>query len=331
MLVSVVAPMHNEAPSLEAFYRRLTQCLADEQRAREGGSIECEIVLVDDGSTDSSVEIARRLALSDPRVRLVVLSRNFGKEAATTAGIQAATGDATIVIDSDGQHPPELLGEFLDRWQAGAEVVIGIRTNNPDAGALKRLSSYLFYTVSRRLGGNRIIANSTDYCLLGRQARLAFAQYGQRLRMTRSIVQAMGYSRAFVEFKADSRMAGQARYSTRKLAALARDAIVSSSSRPLVWSAGLGAILASLALMSGATVLVEQVFLGDPFGWDFTGAAMLGILIVFVAGLILSSQGIIGVYLAAAYRETVSAPLYLIDGRRSIRPGTASNDEEQSS
>ncbi|MDR2380301.1 MAG: glycosyltransferase family 2 protein [Bifidobacteriaceae bacterium] len=314
MLLSVVLPVYNEAAVLESFHTRLVGAVA----AVAGPEDSWEALYVDDGSSDQSVAVIHGLAQQDDHIRLVALARNFGKEIATTAGIHQAAGDAIVMMDSDGQHPPESIGEFLDAWREGAQVVIGVRTDNQSAPLVKSMASRAFYAISRSLSQGHLLRNSTDYCLIDQEVATAFRGYGQQSRMTRAIIQSMGYAQGRVEFAADPRMAGQASYSTRKLVSLALDALVTGSSKPLMWSAVLGGFLALVGFLAGCAVLVEQLILGDPLGWNFTGSAMLGILVLFVTGLILGSQGVIGLYLSAVYREVLRKPLYLVNAARSL-------------
>jgi dolichol-phosphate mannosyltransferase len=313
--LTVVLPVRNEAAALTSFHSRLAETLA----AQLAPGDSWEALYVDDGSTDQSVELIRGLAENDARVRLVALTRNFGKEVATTAGLHHAAGDAIVLMDSDGQHPPEIIGEFLEAWRGGAQVVVGVRKDNRGASALKSAASRLFYTMSKSISGGELLRNSTDYCLIDREAAEAFRDYRQQSRMTRAIIQSMGYQRGTVEFSAGPRMGGEPSYSTKKLVGLAVDALVAGSRKPLVWSAAAGAGMALAGLAGGCAVFTEQIILADPLGWKFTGSAMLGILILFITGLILCSQGIIGLYLAAVYREVLGMPLYLVNEARSVR------------
>lgn len=310
----MVLPVYNEAVALEGFHRRLGEALAGALGAEDTW----EALYVDDGSNDQSVSVIGRLAENDKHVRLLALSRNFGKEIATTAGIHHAAGDAIVVMDSDGQHPPEIIGDFLDAWREGAQVVIGVRKDNHSASILKSISSRLFYRISKSVSDGNLLRNSTDYCLVDSSAAQAFREYRQQTRMTRAIIQSMGYERAVVEFSAGPRMAGEATYSAKKLIGLAVDALVADSRKPLTWSVVIGLVFALLGLAMGSIVFVEDLILKDPLGWDFTGSAMLGILILFVTGLILCSQGLIGLYLAAVHREVLGRPLYLVNAARSI-------------
>ncbi|MDR1293947.1 MAG: glycosyltransferase family 2 protein, partial [Bifidobacteriaceae bacterium] len=175
MLLSLVSPVYNEAESLPAFHRELIAALG--RLTATDPAMDYEIVYVDDGSVDGSAQVVAALAASDTRVRLVALTRNYGKEAALAAGIRAARGEASVVLDSDGQHPPEMIGQFVAAWRAGANVVVGVRAANPSAGITKRAASGAFYRLSRMLAGDRLIPESTDFCLIDAAAREAFGRY----------------------------------------------------------------------------------------------------------------------------------------------------------
>jgi dolichol-phosphate mannosyltransferase len=307
--------VHNEAASIEAFHQRLTLALESSQQDEPFAH---EVIYVDDGSTDNSVALVHRLAERDRAVRLVALSRNFGKEIATTAGINAAGGDATVILDSDGQHPPELIGQFLAEWRAGAQIVVGVRRSYADAGPLKRMTSAAYYKAFHAVAGDGLEPASTDFQLIDAEVRQAFGRYTEKSRMTRGILQSMGYRRSSVEFDADPRMGGEASYSTLRLMGLALDSVMQFSRRPLYIPIVIGAALAIVAFITGVAVAVEQLFLGDPLEWDFTGTAMLGILITFLCGLILTCLGIVALYLAAVHEDTLGRPLYLVNSKRSI-------------
>lgn len=305
--ISIVVPVYNEAAGISSFYTSIKDVLA-------GASItHYQLIFCDDGSTDNTPDIIRELASSDKHLRLICFSRNFGKEAALAAGIAQADGDAILTIDGDGQHPVELIPEFIEKWRAGTQVVIGVRKTSASDRAVKRWGSRLFYSIFNALGTQQLIPGSTDYRLIDKAVQKAFLKLGETERITRGLIDWLGFRREFVYFSAKERVTGKASYGTSKLFKLASDSIVSLSPVPLYISGGLGLLITPLAFLLGIIVLFEQVLLDDPLNWNFTGTAMLGILIVFLVGIVLVSQGILSLYISHIHTQSKQRPLYIID------------------
>lgn len=312
-LVSIVVPAFNEALSFNHFYVRLSAALRDLDDYR------FEIIIVDDGSHNRTVKtVVPELAQTDSRLRLIVLSRNFGKEAATTAGIHAAKGDAIITIDADGQHPVELLATLLSKWEDGARVVVGIRIANQNEGYIKRTGSKLFYRLFNKISGVKIEPNSTDYRLIDQAVQQDFMRMTERNRITRVLVDWLGYEPVLVPFTANAREHGEASYSKTKLIKLALDGMIAHSSYPLYFAAYLGLFILPLALLLGIIMVVDSL-VGDPFNWQVTGSAYIVVLMLGLIGILLISQGIIGLYVSQIQSETKNRPLYIIDYDHSIR------------
>jgi glycosyltransferase involved in cell wall biosynthesis len=305
-VLSVVIPLYNEAASLLRLYTSLQAILVDL-------SVAHEIIFVNDGSTDRSSAIIADIAKSDATVRELRLTRNFGKEVATTAGIHAASGDAIIMLDADGQHPVDRIPEFVQHWQAGAQVVVGRRTNRR-ASALKRLGSKLFYGAFRRMTGISIDPDTSDFRLIDKQVQVAFNKMTERNRITRGLIDWLGYERTYVEYQENQRMAGTSPYSFRKLFKLAIDSAISLSISPLYLTAYIGAIVLPLATLLGIGMIANYL-LSDPLHVHATGGAYLMVLILFLVGILLVSQGIIGLYLSHIHTETQNRPLYIVDDR----------------
>ena len=279
----------------------------------EAADLTYELIFVDDGSTDDTSQQVRHLRKKDERVRLVRFSRNFGKEAATSAGIQLATGQAILMIDADGQHPVELLPEFIERWQAGAKVVVGVRRTNQKEGFVKKHGSRVFYKVFNSTTGATLVPGSTDFRLIDSRVQKEFCQLTERNRITRGLIDWLGFEKAYVYFDANPRLHGQATYSVRKLVNLAVNTFVSMSFVPLHLFGYLGTIIMSLSFVLGLFIIVEQHILGDPLALNVTGAASLGLLILFLVGLILVSQWITSLYVSRVYEETKRRPNYIIE------------------
>ncbi len=306
IVLSIVVPVYNESPGLLTFHK-LLQAAVEQLYPNN-----YEIIYCDDGSRDGTADIVKNLVKSNPRISLVTLSRNFGKEIATTAGIHHARGQAIITIDADGQHPVELIAQFVERWRAGSRVVIGLRTANSREGWMKRLGSKLFYTVFTRLTRIQLIPGSTDFRLIDRAVQREFMRMTERNRITRGLIDWLGYERTYIEFTANPRLAGEASYSFKKLVKLAIDSMVSLSISPLYITAYIGAVVLPASVLIGLGMLVN-LLLNDPIHLRATGSAYVMILLLFLVGVLLVSQGIIGLYLSHIHTETQNRPLYIID------------------
>jgi dolichol-phosphate mannosyltransferase len=312
-VLSLVVPIYNEADGLVDFHTSLVGVLKSLRP-----EVSYEIIYCDDGSADASAAILSKIADKDTTVKTILFSRNFGKESALSAGITYATGEAIITLDGDGQHPVELIPEFIAAWKDGAKVVIGIRKAS-NASPLKAIESKLFYSFFNRLSSQKLIPQSTDFRLIDQQVQAEFLKLEESNRMTRALIDWLGFERAYVSYIEKERAVGKPGYSQRKLIQLAMNSIVSISPRPLYLLGYLGVILTVLALIVGITVIVEQLLLHDPLMWKFTGTAMLGILLLFFVGIILISQGILAIYISHIHTESKKRPLYVIDRARSKR------------
>lgn len=304
--LSVVVPVFNEAAGLAVFHDELARVLSEMH-------IEYEILYCDDGSHDNSGEIVRKLAENDKAVKLVSLSKNFGKESALAAGIAHATGEAIIMLDGDGQHPVELIPDFITSWKQGAQVVVGVRASNSGEGYVKRNGSRLFYYLFNKFAEAPLIPGSTDFRLITRDVQQAFMQLKENDRLTRGLIDWLGFRRAFVSFDARARAHGTAGYSNRKLIGLAANSIVSLTVAPLYIFGYIGVFITFFSLLTGVVIFFEQIVLGDPLVWNFTGTALLGILTLFLVGIVLLSQGILAIYISHIHSESKQRPLYVID------------------
>lgn len=304
--LSVVVPLFNEAAGLVAFHASLTEVVQSITHAYE-------IIYCDDGSEDNTVELVQKLHHDNPNVRLVKLSRNFGKENALAAGIAVAQGQAIIMLDGDGQHPPELIPLFIKAWKEGAKVVIGVRTDNNEEGWFKRLGSKYFYKLFNKLTDQKLIPGSTDFRLIDRTVQEVFLKLNETDRITRGLIDWLGFKRHYISFMAGARTQGQAGYNRRKLVVLAANSFVSLTSVPLFVFGYLGLFITSASFILGSVVIIEQLLLGDPLGWNFTGTAMLSIMLVFLVGVVLLSQGVLALYISYIHKQSKQRPLYVVD------------------
>ncbi len=305
--ISIVIPVYNEAANLPLLYKELT-------RHTQRLPYRFEVIFVDDGSRDESARLIRGLEGSDPDVRAVELARNFGKEAAVTAGLHAATGDAAIVMDADLQMPPRLIGDFIAQWEDGADIVVGVFASRK-MGLIRRLGAKLFYRIMSAIGDAKITPHATDYRLLDRQVLNVFNSLTEHNRMTRGMIDWIGFKRAYVPFEQEARRHGKPTYSFKSLVTLAMNSFTSYSLLPLKIAGYLGIIILALSIPAGLFMYAERYILGDPLKLLITGTDMLAIMIVFLVGVVLACLGLISLYIANIHAEVINRPLYIVRER----------------
>ena len=312
-LISIVVPFHNEADGVGALYQELRSALASL------GGFQFEIVCVDDGSTDATLEKLIALHRQDPRVRVLELSRNFGKEAALTAGIDAARGDAVVAMDADLQDPPALIARLLEEWQRGAEVVQARRSDRSSDSFLKRSTAQAFYRLHNALSTVKIPENVGDFRLLDRVAVDALKRLPERQRFMKGLFAWIGFRTATVDYARGTRAAGTSKFSGWRLWNFALEGFTSFSTAPLrVWTY-IGALGALLTFLYAMFIIVRVLMLGI----DVPGYASLLVAILFLGSLQLLSVGLLGEYIGRMYLETKQRPVYVV--RREF-PGTRSGD-----
>lgn len=299
---SVVVPVFNEEEVLQETYRRLTQVM-------EGLASPYEIVFVDDGSTDRSPEILDRLALEDPRVRVIHFSRNFGHQAAITAGMDYARGEAVIVIDADLQDPPEVIPEMVAKWQEGYEVVYGKRAKREGETYFKRVTAALFYRFLRAMTEIDIPLDTGDFRLMDRKVVEVMKLLREKHRFIRGLVAWVGFRQVALEYVRHRRFAGTTKYPLRKMLKLAWDGITAFSHKPLKLAAYLGFALSFLSFVYLVVIVVLKL-LGKS---TVPGWASLAVINLFFSGIILIILGIMGEYLGRIYDEAKNRPLYVVD------------------
>ncbi len=302
--ISIVIPVYNESANLRPLHRRLDEALS-------AIAYDCEMLFVDDGSIDGTFEILQGLAEADPRVRALQLSRNFGQQAAITAGLEHAVGDAILTMDGDLQHPPELIAELLKKWEEGYEVVYTIREESRDVGALKAATSAAFYRVFSRIADFELPGGTADFRLLDRSVREAVLEMQERTRFLRGMIHWTGFRRFAVRYRADPRHAGRTKYSARRMLHLAMDAVTSFSPAPLRVASLVGVVTAVMALFYLVFVLYSAIVKGNVVaGW----ASVLAVLLI-LGGTQLVAIGILGEYVYKIYIETKRRPHYFVRRR----------------
>lgn len=309
--LSIVVPAYNEAEGIGNFHEQLLLPVLKKSKRS------FEIIYVNDGSRDGTLKVLQKIATKHQHTKVVNLSRNFGKEIAVTAGIATAAGQATIILDADGQHPPEYIPEFVKKWKNGAQMVVGVRESNQKEGVVKKWGSKVFYQLFNSLSGTSIVPRSTDFRLIDSSVRREFLKCSERQRISRGIMDWLGFKRDYVHFHANARIAGEASYSVRQLFKLAINSFVSLTLKPLQMLAWLGVAITTISFFVGIVIFIEQFLLGDPLQLNFTGTALLGIFITFLVGLVLISEGILAVYLSHIYEQTQGRPLFIIDDSES--------------
>ena len=305
-LVSAVVPFLNEATNLP----RLISCL-DEQLTSLGSP--WELVLVDDGSRDESLAIAHQEIQARPTLRATVLSlsRNFGKEAALTAGLEAAYGDVVVPLDADLQDPPELIGAMLERWREGYDVVYAVRSKRAGESHTKRFTAFSFYRLMGRMSSTSIPADTGDFRLMDRCVVDALLQLPERSRFMKGLFAWVGFRQIAVHYNRDPRRGGRTSWNYWKLWNFALDGITSFSRVPLQVLSGTGVCIAIVAILYGAWMVLRTLL----FGIDLPGYASLMTAVLLLGGIQLIGLGVLGEYLGRVFEEVKRRPLYLVRER----------------
>lgn len=306
-VISIIVPAHNEAENIPVFCERVQPILESLDEAYS-----YEILFVNDGSTDETLEVLKQASARDSRIRYIDFSRNFGKEIATTAGLNHASGDACILIDADLQHPIELIPEFINQWECGFEVVVGIRNKSRSDSWIKKVGSVIFYAILNKIVETKVVPNSTDFRLLDRMVVNEFNRLTEVNRMTRGLIDWMGFKRTYIFFDANERLHGTASYNFWKLARLAFNSFVSLSLLPLRLAGYLGIFITAISSIAGFYILLGKYFFRWHFASTFSDAENLAIFIVFLVGILLMSIGLLSLYIENIHREVLGRPLYII-------------------
>lgn len=301
-LVSIVTPFYNEGEGVKHFYQVMGETM------EKLPDFDFEIVCVDDGSRDNTLEQLITISKADPRVTVLEFSRNFGKEPAMTAGIDAASGDCVIPIDADLQDPPGLISEMLKKWQEGAEVVLAKRVDRSSDSYAKRTSALMFYRLHNALSHLQIPENVGDYRLMDRVVVDALKQLPERQRFMKGLFAWVGFKTDIVEYSREARLTGESKFSGWKLWNFAIEGITSFSLAPLKIWIYIGSFGALFAFIYASFIVIRTLI----FGIDLPGYASLLVVTLFFASLQLISLGVIGEYIGRIYFESKQRPLYLI-------------------
>lgn len=305
--ISIIIPAYNEEKNINLIYLELQKVFAKCSK-----EYEFEIFFVNDGSSDNTIGEIEKLASEHPDVKYIDFSRNFGKEVATTAALNNCSGDACIMVDADLQHPVELIPDFIAKWEAGAEVVVGVRNKNKSVGILKKIGSVVFYKIINKIAEVKIVPNATDFRLLDRVVINEFNRFTETNRMTRALIDWLGFKREYINFEANERIHGEASYSFWKLFKLALNSFISLSLLPLKLAGNLGIAITLVSGFAGLYILLGKYFFHTHFASTFSDSENLAILLVFLVGIILTSIGLIALYIANIHGEVINRPIYVV-------------------
>ena len=300
--LSIICPCFNEEGTIKIFLENLIPIMQNVQRSYE-------IIFVNDGSTDNTLNVLLKAKSKNSQIRILNLSRNFGKEAALTAGLEHAIGDVVIPIDADLQHPPEIIVEFINKWEDGFDVVVGKRTVRTGEGFIKKLTAKYFYKFHNQISDVEIPYNVGDFRLMSRKVIEALKRLPENQRFMKGLFAWVGFNTAVVEYEQAPRAAGKTSYNGWKLWDFALDGITSFSTLPLrIWMY-IGFLISFLSFLYGSAIVINTLILGV----DTPGYASMITVILFLGGIQLIGIGILGEYIGRIYKETKKRPLYIIE------------------
>lgn len=301
-VLSLVIPCYNEEEVIAETMKRLKDFCAGL------ANLDVELIFIDDGSRDRTREFLKGFAAEDRRIKLIGFARNFGHQIAVTAGVDAASGDAVVIIDADLQDPPEVIHEMVAKWREGYDVVYGTRTERPGESAFKIATARGFYRLLNRLSDVPIPLDTGDFRLISRNVVDTLRAMPERDRFVRGMVSWVGFKQTALPYKRAQRFAGESKYPLRKMLRFATDGILSFSTKPLQMSVAMGMICASLALLGILYALFSRLFTD---AW-VEGWTALMIAVLFIGGVELISVGILGEYIGRIYHEIKNRPLYIV-------------------
>lgn len=309
--ISIVIPVFREGDNLLRLYERLEGVTSAQ------ASYEWEYIFVNDGSPDNSLDVLLQLSRQDIKVKVLDLSRNFGKEIALTAGVHdAGESDAVICIDADLQHPPELIPKLIEKWEQGVEIVATNRLSIDKQPLLRRIGSHCFYWIMNKISEVDMSSQTTDFRLFDKKVVEIFNQITERERMFRGIFDWMGFKKDYVDFHADAREAGEAGYSYSKLIALATNAMTSFSLFPLRLTGYLGIFISVLSFILLVCMSITWLFVKTNM---FTPMAFFMVANTMLIGIVLMAIGLVALYIGNIHTEVVNRPLYIIREKISFR------------
>ena len=300
-ILSIVSPVYNEAENLGEFYSRVIN-------ATDNLNLEIEIIYINDGSQDSTIDIITKQRQIDNRITIIDLSRNFGKEIALTAGLDYSSGDAVIVIDADLQDPPELIPKLVEKWREGYDVVNAKRIKRKGESLLKKVMSYIYYRLLFYLSDINVPRDTGDFRLLNKNALDALLKLREKHRYMKGLFVWVGFKQKEIEYEREARFRGKTKWGFFSLFNLAFDGLTSFSIIPLRLASIIGFLSALIGFFYGAVIVFKTLFFHEPVA----GFTSLVVLITFFGGIQLLSIGIIGEYIGRIFNETKNRPLYVV-------------------
>ena len=299
-IISLIVPVYNEEACIDIFLNRMSFLLKNKYKY--------ELIFVNDGSEDKTLNKLLKRQKVDSHIKVIDLSRNFGKEAALTAGLKYAKGDVSIPLDIDLQDPPEIILEMIDKWKNGAEIVVGRRVDRTSDSFIKRFSADFFYYLFNKISNHKIPNNVGDFRLMDRKVVEALNELGEQNRFMKGLFAWVGFKTDYVDYVRPKRLIGKSKFNGWKLFNLAIEGITSFSIEPLkIWTY-LGVLIAFTSLLAGTRILFQIIFNGV----DVPGYASLFIAITFLGGIQLIGIGILGEYLGRVYIESKKRPIFLV-------------------
>jgi dolichol-phosphate mannosyltransferase len=308
-MISLVIPVHNEQEILPILYERI-------KTASEDWHDQYEVIFVDDGSQDSSLEIIKDLNSRDNCIKAISFSRNFGHQTAVSAGLQYTTGDVVIVMDGDLQDPPEQIIDFLEKWKQGYEVVYAIRKKRKEMW-YKKIAYYSFYRLLNWMSSIKIPLDTGDFCLMDRIIVDHLNSLPERNRFVRGLRAWLGYKQIGIPYERSARLAGEAKYTFKKLLRLAFDGLINFSYRPLQIFTSLGTVVSLVSLLGGAYYLL-QWFINPALREELPGYTSVIIAVLFLGGVQLISIGVLGEYIGRIFDEVKGRPLFIVSQKIGI-------------
>ena len=300
-ILSIVSPVYNEAENLGEFYSRVIN-------ATDNLNLEIEIIYINDGSQDSTIDIITKQRQIDNRITIIDLSRNFGKEIALTAGLDYSSGEAVIVIDADLQDPPELIPKLVEKWREGYDVVNAKRIKRKGESLLKKVMSYIYYRLLFYLSDINVPRDTGDFRLLNKNALDALLKLREKHRYMKGLFVWVGFKQKEIEYEREARFKGKTKWGFFSLFNLAFDGLTSFSIMPLRLASTIGFLSAFIGFFYGAVIVFKTLFFHEPVA----GFTSLVVLITFFGGIQLLSIGIIGEYIGRIFNETKNRPLYVV-------------------
>ncbi len=300
-ILSIVSPVYNEAENLGEFYSRVIN-------ATDNLNLEIEIIYINDGSQDSTIDIITKQRQIDNRITIIDLSRNFGKEIALTAGLDYSSGDAVIIIDADLQDPPELIPKLVEKWREGYDVVNAKRIKRKGESLLKKVMSYIYYRLLFYLSDVNVPRDTGDFRLLNKNALDALLKLREKHRYMKGLFVWVGFKQKEIEYEREARFKGKTKWGFFSLFNLAFDGLTSFSIMPLRLASTIGFLSALIGFFYGTVIVFKTLFFHEPVA----GFTSLVVLITFFGGIQLLSIGIIGEYIGRIFNETKNRPLYVV-------------------